>query len=226
MVMSSLDKFSRNHVKNYLQGHDIEISTDALISLGKYQSKSLTQKLFLPRSELPEEKDMILHVLNHPLLVENAKNLIIHAIPCIKPYYGSDIEEVNLQILKKYKNLKRLTIQTVTEKGIVEGELIKEHSPNLSYLRIATDQFHKGTFTPFLRRVISVKHVVLGKVFFGKNPFSNSENLELVEYIPITEEDREYFKSFNNVASIDCVLSWDEIKQMNPRVEFKGHPIK
>ncbi|EFC38509.1 TPR domain-containing protein [Naegleria gruberi] len=109
LVVSSLNKYTRMFIKKYLQENDIHISCASLITTDKKAITSLVKNLFLPKEETPNKREMMLNVLNIPLLQENAKNLIIYdssEFSMLHDYgYDRYLEHV---VITKFKNLKRL----------------------------------------------------------------------------------------------------------------------
>ena len=205
LVMSSLNNFSRNMVTIFLQEHDIEFSKNSLYAEERYSNRSIVSKLFLPK---PTPMRIILpEVMNHPLLLENAKRLMLCSNYKVADEGGY---KTSFQILehavKTFKNLKRLTVHRIHP---TYGELVILHSPNLVYLRIEEDNPILDYNANLISKLTALEHVVLSKVYFKTNPFQNLSNLKIVEY-----------RRLNSSANYQA-LTWEEIKQQNPTVTFK-----
>ncbi|EFC39461.1 TPR domain-containing protein [Naegleria gruberi] len=212
LVMSSLNKYSRNLVKSYLQQYDIEISYSALVVTEK-KPASLGQTWFLPKESLPGKAEMVNHVLQHSLL-KHVRNMRLLA--CSSHFFTEiHFEE---QVLSKTKNLKRLALYEYTP----VQSILPVHSPDLEYLEIGSSIYNDYHFRPFISKFTNLKHLKLGVAFFPSlNPFSDNPNLQIVEYLPITDQDTEYYVNYTGSKPVGN--TWEELKSLNPHIVFKEY---
>ena len=212
LVMSSLNRYSRNLVKQFLQEFDIEISSDSLYNKEINNNRSLVSKLFLPKDTIPPVRDILTEVMKNPFLVENSRNINV-------PYdsYVTNLE-ILYQALESFKNLKRLTVYDILDIHTVK-KLISENSPNLSFIHIEKHQLVLDYFTKIVK-LPSLEHIILPKVFFTSNPFEKNPSLKIVEYHPLTSDDMRRLAKGQNASK---VLSWDKLKELNPNIIFKEH---
>ncbi|KAF0977522.1 hypothetical protein FDP41_003514 [Naegleria fowleri] len=205
IVSSSTEKYWRGLVQKFISENDIEISVNSL-TFNAYQkaidSRNTISKLFLPRQRM-EMHEFVNKALSNSLLVQYAKRLIVYDSKYYEQNYSYGVSLIEAT-LERLENLERLTFCMPSTNRDKIPQLLSSKSPNLKFLHIISDGDDEGHIAKCISKLCNLEHVIIEgpvTIYNFRNPFSNNDHLQKVEY--------DY-----------CGVEWSKLAEMNPKVQF------